>query len=240
MDAHLYLLLLCIGASFVQRVTGFGFGIFIMTWLTALMPSYGEATALSGILALCTSLIVAVRMWRHIRWNHLWPILVAFMAFSAICIFALTQIHDTVLNTILGCVLIFASIYFLFINGHIHLKPSRSTQVAAGSLSGIMGGLFAMQGPPAVLYFLASETDKNHYMATVQTYFLIGNIGMAMVRAYNGFATPAVGYGFLYGIGGVIIGNVIGALVFRRISINLLRTLVYIYLAISGVMILLR
>ena len=132
MDAHLYLLLLCIGASFVQRVTGFGFGIFIMTWLTALMPSYGEATALSGILALCTSLIVAVRMWRHIRWNHLWLILVAFMAFSAICIFALTQIHDTVLNTILGCVLIFASIYFLFINGHIHLKPSRSTQVAAG------------------------------------------------------------------------------------------------------------
>lgn len=106
MDAHLYLLLLCIGASFVQRVTGFGFGIFIMTWLTALMPSYGEATALSGILALCTSLIVAVRMWRHIRWNHLWLILVAFMAFSAICIFALTQIHDTVLNTILGCVLI--------------------------------------------------------------------------------------------------------------------------------------
>lgn len=179
-------------------------------------------------------------MWRHIRWNHLWLILVAFMAFSAICIFALTQIHDTVLNTILGCVLIFASIYFLFINGHIHLKPSRSTQVAAGSLSGIMGGLFAMQGPPAVLYFLASETDKNHYMATVQTYFLIGNIGMAMVRAYNGFVTPAVGYGFLYGIGGVIIGNVIGALVFRRISINLLRTLVYIYLAISGVMILLR
>lgn len=77
-------------------------------------------------------------------------------------------------------------------------------------------------------------------MATVQTYFLIGNIGMAMVRAYNGFVTPAVGYGFLYGIGGVIIGNVIGALVFRRISINLLRTLVYIYLAISGVMILLR
>ena len=84
MDVHLYLLLLCIGASFVQRVTGFGFGIFIMTWLTALMPSYGEATALSGILALCTSLIVAVRMWHHIRWNHLWLILVAFMAFSAI------------------------------------------------------------------------------------------------------------------------------------------------------------
>ncbi len=240
MDAHIYLLLLCIGASFIQRVTGFGFGIFIMTWLTALMPSYGEATALSGILALCTSLMVAIRMWRHIQWRHLWLILITFMIFSAVCIFALTQIHDSVLNIILGCVLIAASIYFLFINGHIHLKPSRSTQVMAGGLSGMMGGFFAMQGPPAVLYFLASETDKNQYMATVQTYFLIGNVGMAIVRACNGFVTPAVGSGFLFGIGGVVIGNVIGAAVFKRISINLLRTLVYIYLAISGVMILCR
>ena len=106
-------------------------------------------------------------MWRHIQWNHLWLILIAFMAFSGVCIFALSQIYDSVLNVILGCVLIFASIYFLFISGHIHLKPTRTTQVVAGSLSGMMGGFFAMQGPPAVLYFLASENDKNQYMATV-------------------------------------------------------------------------
>ena len=44
----LQLFLLSIGASFVQRTTGFGFGIFIMTMLPTLMPSYGEATTLSG------------------------------------------------------------------------------------------------------------------------------------------------------------------------------------------------
>ena len=33
---------LTLGASFVQRTTGFGFGIFIMTLLPFLMPSYGE------------------------------------------------------------------------------------------------------------------------------------------------------------------------------------------------------
>lgn len=52
------LFLLSIGASFVQRTTGFGFGIFIMTMLPAIMPSYGEATTLSGILALTTSSII--------------------------------------------------------------------------------------------------------------------------------------------------------------------------------------
>ena len=240
MDATFYLIVLCIGASFVQRVTGFGFGIFIMTWLTALMPSYGEATALSGILASVTSLLVCIRMWRNIRWSHLWLILAAFMLVSAGSIFTLSKIHDSILNVILGIALIGASIYFLFISSHIRLRPTAGTQVVAGSLSGSMGGFFAMQGPPAVLYFLAAETDKNHYMATVQTYFLMGNIGMALVRASTGFVTPAVGHGFVCGICGVVIGNVLGALVFRRLSIKWLRTLVYIYLAVSGVMILLR
>ena len=47
--------LLSIGASFVQRTTGFGFGIFIMTMLPFFMPTYGEATTLSGLLAITTS-----------------------------------------------------------------------------------------------------------------------------------------------------------------------------------------
>ena len=43
--------LLSIGASFVQRTTGFGFGIFIMTMLPFFLPTYGEATTLSGLIS---------------------------------------------------------------------------------------------------------------------------------------------------------------------------------------------
>ena len=49
----LSIFLLSIGASFIQRTTGFG--IFIMTMLPFLMPTYGEATTLSGLLAITTS-----------------------------------------------------------------------------------------------------------------------------------------------------------------------------------------
>ena len=41
--------LLSIGVSFVQRTTGFGFGIFIMTMLPLFLPTYGETTTLSGV-----------------------------------------------------------------------------------------------------------------------------------------------------------------------------------------------
>ena len=71
--------LLSILASFIQRTTGFGFGIFIMTVLPYLLPSYGEATTLSGLLAMTTSLIVSFRMRKYLNWHHLLPILITFI-----------------------------------------------------------------------------------------------------------------------------------------------------------------
>ena len=69
-------------ASLIQRVSGFGFGIFIMTVLPHLLPSYAEATALSGLLAIVASLGPAVVMYRHLEWKKLLPILITFIVVS--------------------------------------------------------------------------------------------------------------------------------------------------------------
>ena len=74
----LFIFLLSIGASFVQRTTGFGFGIFIMTMLPFLMPSYGEATTLSGLLAITTSAVIVWRLREYVTWQRLWTILLTF------------------------------------------------------------------------------------------------------------------------------------------------------------------
>ena len=191
--------LLSIGASFVQRTTGFGFGIFIMTMLPFFLPTYGEATTLSGLLAITTSAVIVWRMRGYVTWKRLWPILLTFIVVSTIAIFALTRIEDHILKR---------------------------------------GGFFGMQGPPAVLYFIQSEPTKEHYMAMAQTYFLIGNIMMTFVRAYNGFFTTTVLTDYCFGLGGVIIGTTLGAYVFKRIPNRIFRYIVYAYIAVSGVIIL--
>ncbi len=189
MSIVLSIFLLSIGASFIQRTTGFGFGIFIMTMLPFLLPSYGEATTLSGLLAITTSAAIVWRLRGYVTWNRLWPILVTFIIVSTIAIFALTRIED-----------------------HI---------------------------PPAVLYFIQSEPTKEHYMAMAQTYFLIGNVMMTGVRAYNGFLTSTVLTDYCFGIGGVVIGTCLGAYVFKHIPNRIFRYIVYAYIAASGVFILL-
>lgn len=237
MDNLLQIFLLEIGASFIQRTTGFGFGIFIMTLLPFLMPSYGEATTLSGLLAMTTSAIIAFRMRNHIVWKRLIPILATFFIISSISICFLTRIHDNVLRKILGIVLIITAIYFAFFSSRIKFRTTLPYQVGAGTISGIMGGFFGMQGPPAVLYFISSEPDKEHYMAMVQTYFLLGNAMMTIVRASNGFLTATVGRDYVFCLAAVLIGTFLGSRAFRHIPGKIFPYVVYSYIGICGLII---
>lgn len=207
--------------------------------LIHIMPSYGEAVTLSGMLALTTSLTIAIRLSRKVTWRRLLPMLITFIIVSSICIFFLRRIEDVLLRQILGVVLILTSIYFAFVSKHITIKPTPKAQVGTGILSGLMGGFFGMQGPPAVLYYISSEPDKEHYMAMTQVYFVLGNAMMTVVRAHNGFLTSTVITSFFYGLIGVIIGTLLGAFVFNRIPSRIFRYVVYTYIGISGIIILL-
>ena len=199
----LSIFLLSIGASFIQRTTGFGFGIFIMTMLPFLVPSYGEATTLSGLLAITTSAAIVWRLRGYVTLQRLWPILLTFIIVSTIAIFTLTRIEDHILRRILGVALILISIYFILFSQRIKLPTTKKVQVGAGTLSGLMGGFFGMQGPPAVLFF-----------------------------------TTTVAVDYLYGLGGVIIGTMLGAYVFKHIPNRIFRYIVYAYICISGIIIL--
>lgn len=241
MENIIYIFLLAIGASFVQRTVGFGFGIFIMTALPFLMPSYGEAVALSGLLSLTSAAVVMIKYVRYVTWKRLLPIFAAFVIFSTIAICMLDRIEGRSMRIVLGIMLVVISLYFSFFKEKLQkvIRPTKEWQLGAGTVSGIMGGLFGMHGPPVVLYLVSSEPDKDHYMGMIQTYAVITNIAMLAVRAYNGYLTPVVGLTYLYGIGGLAIGVLLGNWAYRHIPNRIFTYIVYAYIGVSGFIILL-
>lgn len=236
MTEAILIFILSLMGAFVLRVCGFGFGVFTMAWLPYLLPSYGEATTLSGVLAMSGSIMVTMRNWKHIDWHKLTPILITFIVSSCASIHFVSMTDDHVLKRILGVMLIIASVWFLVISKHVKVKPTLPIQISMGTISGIMGGLFAMHGPAAVLYFLACSKDKDEYVALTMSYLLLGNVMMLAFRAHDGFLTPAVGYAYLYGIFAVAIGTWAGSKVFHCLSTDVVKKLSYAYIAISGVL----
>lgn len=236
----LYIILLAAGASFVQRTIGFGFGIFIMTALPFLMPSYGEAVTLSGLLSLTSAAVVMFRYLKYVTWKRFLPIVASFVIFSTLAISLLDKIEGQAMRIILGIVLIVISLYFSFFKDKLQkiIRPTSGWQLGAGAASGVMGGLFGMHGPPVVLYLVASEPDKDHYMGMIQTYAFVTNVTMLAVRAWNGYVTHTVGTTYLYGLAGLTIGVLAGNWAYSRIPNRIFTYVVYAYIAFSGLIIL--
>ena len=108
LTTYTLIFLLSIAASFIQRASGFGFGIFVMMFFPFILPSYGESITLSGLLAGSTALFITLRHWKHIRWKSvaiiiLFNIVAAFFAIE----FMASMGNDTMkrsLGVVLGAV----------------------------------------------------------------------------------------------------------------------------------------
>lgn len=222
-------------STFIQRVTGFGFGIVFMSVAPYLMPSYGEATALSGMLALVCALGTGLQLVKFIPWKKLTIITATFLVISFFAVRLVAHVDSKLLKHILGVVLILASIYFSFINGKLRIRPGAGSQICMGTLSGMMGGLFGMQGPPAVIYFISCTDSKEEYMAMAQWYFIIGNVAMTIFRAGNGFLTGVVLKSFLIGIIPLAAGLFLGHILYRHLKIDTVRKFVYIFIGVAGI-----
>lgn len=222
-------------ASFIQRVSGFGFGIFAMTFLPYIMSAYTEANVLSSMLSMLLSLAVSIRMFRHIHWKNIIFPLIGSMVFTFISVSFMKGQADTLMRLLLGIALILLSLYFLIFSGKVHIRPTWYGGLVAGSLSGILGGLFSMGGPPVVIYYMESEKQPAHYMATIQAYFTISNIYSIGVKVSAGFVTSNVLVCFAIGLVGVVAGLVVGGRVFDKMDGPKIKKAVYIIMALSGV-----
>ena len=231
-----FVFLLTIVASFIQRVSGFGFGIFVMMFFPFFLPTYGESVMLSGLLAGSTALMIAVRNWKYIRWRLMGLVTFFNVLFSFVATEYMRGMSNDSLKQCLGVVLIRIALYFLFGEGRMgRMFKSRPAQVTIGSISGVMGGMFAMPGPPLVLYCISTLEDKREYVTTLQAFSVVFNVFYTIFRIKVGFYSDDLSLWWVAGIGGAIIGSSLGSRCFELISNRTLKLIVYAMMIVSGV-----
>lgn len=222
-------------AAFVQRVSGFGFGIFIMMFLPYIMPSYNEAVALSGLLSGTTALFIVIRNIRHVRWDKMFLVVLSNAVVSYVAIMYMRSLDGLFMQRLLGILLMMVAAYFLFFEKRMHLSfSSRWSRGAVGAVSGVMGSMFGMPGPPVVLYGVSEIEEKREYMATMQAFWLVFNIVYLFFRSGSGYYTSDTPLFWGAGVAGVIPGVYLGALCFNALSRDGFKKVVYTVMLASG------
>ncbi len=226
------------GGGFVQRVSGFGLGIFVMLFFPYLMPGYAMGAAVSGMMSVVGSGYNAARYRKHIQIKVVLPLLCAAAVTIPVAVYFSATAPETLMKRLLGLVLILLSIYFLFFSKRISIRPTVGNGILAGALGGTLNGLFSTGGPPVVLYLVHAAKDNLVYFATIQFYFAVTNAYSAVMRLLSGIITwEAMGY-LAVSLVGWVLGDTLGSAVFSRLNGDALKRIIYIGMIVSGVLML--
>ena len=235
---YLYVILVGFGAAFVQRVSGFGLGIFAMMFLPHFMPSHTAAATISCLFSCYTTTVNSIKYRKNVAYMTAIPMLASALISIPIAVYFAAKVEAHIFEILLGSVLIILSIYFLFFNKKIKIKPTPVNGIIAGTLGGALNGLFSTGGPPAVLYLTSAAPDNITYFATIQFYFCLTNIYATANRAINGLVTVDLLIYAAVGIIGCIAGDFFGTKVFNKLDAKKLKYVIYIGMIISGILML--
>ena len=221
--------------GFIQRVTGFGFGIFVMLFFPLIIEKHTAAAAVSTLISCGISAYNAVIYRKNIPYKKIIPPIVGALVMIPLAVRFSVLISGDFFKKLLGLVLILLSCYFLFFTNRIKIKPTLTNGVIAGGVGGILTGLFSTGGPPIVLYLMNALDNNAVYFASTQFYFGLTGLYSTVVRLFNGIITPEVLFYAVSGFIGCMVGNLIGKFVFSKLDGNKLKKIIYVFMIICGI-----
>lgn len=231
---YLLSLLILITGQIIYATVGFGAGMFAVTVLVILLDDLPGVVSTMLLLTWITEVLVLSREWRHI-WGRLLFVIVPPLFLGVwIGTKLLAAGNGEALKMALGGFVAAAGIHFLITdirggNGATQLdataarlRPIRPLMAAicipVAMLSGILGGCFGTGGPPIIVLFKSLKFDKRTFRATILAFFFATSIS----RISSGIAIGTLGmnnvHAALWLAPGAVIGTILGAQIYRRLS----------------------
>ena len=235
MTALLFILMAMLG-TIVQTVSGFGFAIIAMMVFPLLTGDVAAAAAISGLFALTNAVFNTFKYRQEIDWKFVFLPLIGYFVLSTISLEIIGAISNDGMMRFLGIAMVLLGIYFMFFQSRMTIKPTKSNALLAGGLSGILGSLFAIAGPPIALYYtMLVENNKFKYLGCINAYFLLSNAYVAILRFHNGILGAQELRCWALGLFGLLLGRIVGGMLLNKVDGKMLKKLVYVVTIFSGI-----
>ncbi|WP_010197806.1 sulfite exporter TauE/SafE family protein [Bacillus sp. m3-13] len=230
MEITAFILIILI-ASVLQTSTGFGFSILATPFLLLLFkPS--EAIQINLILSLIISMALIMKIRKDIDFG----ILGRFVAGSIIglpigmTIFLLIDIDRLKLAVSLIILVLTVMLVLKF-----RIKQSKKRDLLVGGLSGLFTTSIGMPGPPLLLYFSGTNTEKEKLRGTTLAFFLFIYFVSLVIQMIFVGTNKTIWASILWGLPLVFVGLYVGQLLFKWINQRIFRIFTYIILIFTGI-----
>jgi uncharacterized membrane protein YfcA len=225
-------------ASLVMGLTGFGIALVAMAFLPWLMSPVTAIVVLT-LYAFVFSLVLVVPLRGDLTPRALVDLLVGTVAGTPVGVWALAVLPVSVLNRLIGLVLV--AVVALELRGVMPTRlVGRAWGLGTGFLAGLVGAAVGTPGPPVIVYATTQGWSPRTIKANIMGFF-VANQGVILVGYWwAGLLTREVWtVAALFALP-ALAGGATGAALFGRLDPTRFRRIVFALLLISGLVLLIR
>lgn len=192
------LLLATIAAGLVRGFAGFGAGLILIPTASAVIdPRIAAVTFL--IIDAIMPLPMIPPALKKCHWPTVLPSAIGALCIVPVGAWVLINAELTVLRWSIP-MLILAMLVLLLSGWRYRGVPVWPASMTVGGLSGFLGGLAQIAGPPVVAFWMAGPMPAAIIRANLVTFFAIATVGSAVSYLVGGlFILPALEYAILIG-----------------------------------------
>lgn len=229
MDASLFIIIILV-ASILQTSTGFGFSILATPFLLLLFEP-AEAIQINLILSLIISIALIMKIRKDIDFEILKRFIVGSVFGLPIgtTIFLLINIDRLKLGVSLIIIVLTIMLILRF-----RVNQSKKRDVLVGGLSGSLTTSIGMPGPPLLLYFSGTDTQKEKLRGTTLAFYLFIYFVSLIIQVVFVGTNQTIWISSAWALPLVFIGLYLGQLMFKVINQSVFRIITYIILLFTG------
>ncbi len=223
-------------ASVLQTSTGFGFSILATPFLLLLFEP-AEAIQINLIL----SLVISSALITKIRKDIDFGILRRFVAGSVlgmpvgILVFLLLDMNTLKLG--IGLIILVLTMMLIL---QFRIGKNKTRDLIVGGLSGSLTTSIGMPGPPILLYFSGTHTEKEKLRGTTLAFYLFIYLVSLVIQVMFAGTSKTVWVSSLWALPLVFIGLFLGQVLFKWVNQNVFRILTYLILLFTGIYLLIE
>ena len=223
-------------SGLIQGLTGFGGGLVAIPLLCLIMD-VKLAVPLCIVSGLVITTVMAYELRREFDWRKILPLLVGSLPGVFAGTVLLKELDPVLINRFLGLMLISISGFNLIFKPR-PLNPAVAWGYVAGFFSGGINAATGAGGPPAIIYTTLHDWKKDDIKATLTGFFVLSGYLTAAVHAASGVITGSTMRYFLLTLPFVLLGTFVGSRISGRVNRRTYLRMVYLLLAVLGILLL--
>jgi uncharacterized membrane protein YfcA len=221
-------------ATLVRSAFGFGEALIAVPLLAFWIP-LREAAPLALLFSLTVASVVIVHDWKKIHFSSAGWLVLASLPGLPVGMLLLTEGHPALVKSVLGLLIVAFSLWSLAARRAPAIGAGEWGLLAAcGFCAGILGGAYAMNGPPLIFYGALRRWPAQQFRATLQAYFLPAGLLVSLGYWVSGLWVAPVFHFYLISLPAMIPAMVLGTMINRRLHGDVFLKIVYAGLIVIG------